>query len=250
MKTKVAFILLIAAALMVVGFFLVNGEEAAVAQTDNETTADTTERVIHVTGYGSVRARPDTAVVRLGVETEADSAEEALDDNNVRMSALISVTLEAGVAEDDIQTDGLRLQPIYDHQVNNDGPPEVAGYRASNLVVVTVRDLDSLGILLDAAIAAGGNTIQNISFEVSERDELMAAAREAAMDNATEKAEQLTALAGAELGEVLTITERGGTSPSPVVLETAQAAESVVPIAPGTQEIQAAIQVSWRIQGD
>lgn len=251
MKTKITFILLAVIALMVAGFFIFSGGEPAVrAQTGSEPTADNTERVINVTGYGTVSARPDTAVVRLGVETQAESAEEALEENNVRMSALISVTMAADVAEEDIQTDGLRLQPVYDNQANGNSSAQVVGYRASNMVAVTVRDLDSLGTLLDAAIEAGGNNIQNISFEVSEREELMAAAREAAMNNATEKAEQLTALANAELGEVLTITEAGGTPPTPVLLESAQTASSAVPIAPGTQEIQAIVQVSWRIQSE
>ena len=245
MKTKITFILLTIAALFTAGLFMFSsGETAVSAQTD----VDSTEaRVIQVTGYGTVSARPDTAVVRLGVETEADTAEEALDENNVRMSGLISVTLEADVAEDDIQTEGLRLQAVYNNQ-NNDAPRQVVGYRASNIVAVTVRDLDGLGTLLDAAIAAGGNTIQNISFEVSDREELMAAAREAAMNNATEKAQQLTTLADAELGEVLTIIEFGGVPPAPVALEAAQTTASAVPVAPGTQEIQATVQVSWRIQ--
>jgi hypothetical protein len=107
MKTKTTFILLTIAALFTAGLFMFSsGETAVSAQTD----VDSTEaRVIQVTGYGTVSARPDTAVVRLGVETEADTAEEALDENNIRMSGLISATLEAGVAEDDIQTEGLRV---------------------------------------------------------------------------------------------------------------------------------------------
>lgn len=244
MKTKITAILLTTAALILAGLALLSsGETAVKAQTDT----DTTERVIQVMGQGSVSARPDTAVVRLGVETDADTAAAALDDNNVRMSALISVTLEAGIAEEDMQTQGLRLQAIYQDQTDTDTLRQVVGYRASNIVAVTVRDLDGLGAFLDEAIAAGGNTIQSINFEVSDRDELIAAAREAAMNDAIAKAEQLTGLAGADLGEVLTITEFGGSSPAPVAFESAQAAADSVPIAAGTQEIQTTIQVSWRI---
>jgi uncharacterized protein YggE len=251
MKAKITFILLAVTTLLLAGLYMYSGGQSAViAQTDSQTADDEPERIIHVTGYGAVTARPDMAIVHLGVETEADSAAAALEENNLRMSSLISVTLEAGVAEEDIRTDGLRLQAIYDNQGNDNASPQVVGYRASNIAAVTVRDLDSLGALLDAAVEAGGNAIQNISFEVTDREELMAAAREAAMNNATAKAEQLTGLANAELGEVLTITEAGGTPPVPVLLETAQTADSAVPIAPGTQEIQAIVQVSWRIQGE
>lgn len=214
----------------------------ATAQTTPDTDA---ERVIQVTGNGAVSAQPDIATVRLGVQTEADTAVDALDQNNVRMSDLISATLEAGVAEEDIQTQGLRLQPVYDR---SDDTPELTGYRASNIVEVTIRDLDNLGATLDAAIAAGGNTIENIRFEVSDREELLAAAREAAMNDAIQKAEQLTALADAELGEVLTITELGGTGPVPVALERVESESAAVPVSPGTQTIEANVQVSWRIQ--
>jgi uncharacterized protein YggE len=249
MKTKITTVVLLAiAAFILTSFAILSGRESAVQAQADTASSDDTERTIQVTGYGVVSARPDTAVVRLGVETEADTAEEALDENNVRMSALISTTLEADVAEDDIQTQGLHLQAVYDNAINNNTPPVVVGYRASNIIAVTVRDLDKLGTLLDAAIAVGGNTIQNISFEVSDRDELMAAAREVAMNNAIEKAEQLTALADADLGEVLTITEFGGTPPSSVTLDAERVTASAVPIAAGTQEIQANVQVSWRIE--
>jgi uncharacterized protein len=206
-------------------------------------------RTIQVSGRGQVSAQPDRAVVRLGVQTEADTAQAALAANNEQMTAVISATLEAGIDEADIQTQGLRLQPVY-NSGSDTQQPELTGYRANNTVQITVRDLDRLGELLDTAVAAGSNTIEGIQFEVSNQADLEAAAREAAMQNAQDKAEQLTKLAGAELGPVQTILETGGSSPRPVTLASQESAVSAasVPVQAGTQFIEASVQVTWEIR--
>ena len=219
--------------------------DLARAQDDGAPTA--AERTLSVSGQGNVSIRPDMAVVWLGVQTEADTAQEALEENSVQMQSVISATLEADVAEDDIQTQGIRLQPIYD-QPQDGQPREVQGYRASNIVEVTVRDLDDLGALLDAAVAAGGNTIENIRFEVGDTDEVLAQAREAAVNNAREKAEHLASLLDAELGQVLTVSELSFTPPTPIVFEEAAADTAAVPVQPGTQSIEASVQITWQLQ--
>lgn len=234
-------ILTVVGLLVGVGATLISSPAPVVAQTDGAA-----PRTIQVSGRGQVSAQPDQAIVRLGVETEADTAEAALEENNDRVTTVISVTLDAGVAEDDIQTQGFNLRPVYD--TPQEGQTQLTGYQASNIVRITVRDLSQLGTLLDAVVSAGSNSIQGIQFEISNQAELEAAAREAAMANAQEKAEQLTSLAGAELGPVQTILETGGFSPvsASVVQEEALGAE--VPIQPGTQTIEASVQVTWQIQ--
>lgn len=221
--------------------------ERATAQDDG--TPAETERTVSVSGQGRVSALPDRAVVLIGVQTEADTAQEALEENSMQMQEVISATLETGVEEDDIQTQVIRLQPIYD-QPQNAQQRELQGYQATNIVEVTVGNLDELGTLLDAAVEAGGNTIESIRFEVSNTDEVVAQAREAAVNNAREKAEQLTSLLGAELGQVLTINETSFTPPTPVVFEEAAAdrAAAAVPVQPGTQFIEATVQITWQIE--
>lgn len=223
-------------------------DQQAQAQTEEEAAQEqaSTERTITVSGQGRISARPDTAVVRLGVQTQADTAQAALDENSANMQAVISTTLDAGIAEEDIQTQGIRLQPIYDRSEDEQQQPEVTGYRASNTVEVTVRDLDNVGSVLDAVVEAGSNTIDSIRFEVSDTDEALAQAREAAVNNAREKAEQLTSLVDAELGEVITIRETGFTPPTPVALETVERA--AVPVQPGTQFVEASVEITWLIR--
>jgi len=217
------------------------------ARAQDDGTPVAAERTLSVSGQGNVSTRPDMAVVWLGVQTEADTAQEALEENSVQMQSVISATLEADVAEDDIQTQGIRLQPIYD-QPQDAQEREVQGYRASNIVEVTVRDLDELGALLDAAVEAGGNTIENIRFEVSNTDEVLAQAREAAVNNAREKAEQLAALLDTELGQVLTVSELSFTPPTPIVFEEAADRAAAVPVQPGTLSVEASVQITWQIQ--
>ena len=207
---------------------------------------DTSLRTVQVTGRGQVSVQPDQAVVRLGVQTEANTAEAALEDNNTQMAAVISATLEAGIEEADIQTQGFNLRPVYESPDNGDSP-ELTGYQASNIVQITVRDLTLLGGLLDAAVSAGSNTIEGIQFEVSNMAELETAAREAAITDAEQKATQMTEQAGAALGQVHTIIEIGGASPLPGAVQN-EVLESTVPIQPGTQFIEVTVQVTWEIQ--
>lgn len=249
-----AALLISLAVLALFAFAISNLDRQAAAQTDEPATQETgseAKRVITVQGHGEVTARPDQATVRLGVQTEAESADEALSQNNVRMQEVISATIEAGVAEDDIQTQGLRLNPVYTRGDDDGGERTLTGFEAQNSVSITVRNLESLGELLDTTVEAGANTIEGIRFQVEDAQALRAEAREEAMNDAIDKAEQLTELAGAELGEVLTISETGVTPPPrPVALEAeaAAGAAQAVPVSPGTETIETDLQVSWRIR--
>jgi hypothetical protein len=231
------------ALLVSLGVLLVSSPtERALAQNESDQL-----RTIEVSGVGQVEAAPDKAIVRLGVQTEAETAGAALTENSENMTAVISATVEMGIEEADIQTQGLSLQPVYERTPNTE-TPELTGYRASNVVQITVNDLSQLGELLDTAVAAGGNTIDGIQFEVSDRTALETEAREAAMQNAQQKAEQLVQLAGAELGPVQTIIETGGASPLTASYGREESLAAAVPIQPGTQFIQASVQVIWEIE--
>lgn len=220
------------------------------AQTDQ--TGDSEPlRTVSVSGQGQVDAQPDVAVVRMGVQTEAESAEQALRDNSSRMQALLDALRNAGISSEDIQTQTVQLQPRYEDQPQQQGQGAtrtLAGYVATNTVQVRARDLDNLGTLLDAAVEAGGNTIEGIRFEVSDTTGLLDQAREAAMNDARHKAEQLASLAGASLGDVLTINESGVPRPTAARETVALSQAQAVPIEPGTQSIDVSIQVTWLLQ--
>jgi uncharacterized protein YggE len=242
-------------ALFTVGLAVL-GASLATGQVQAQTTEETggVERFVEVTGVGRVLARPDRAIVRFGVETQADTAAAALEANNTQMSAVISATQEAGVEEANIQTQVVHLQPVYETAVTITETTEttgqgtqLVGYRAINVLEVTTSDLENLGGLLDTVVEAGSNRIESLQFEVEDQEALLAAAREQAVNNAQAQAEQLAELTGAELGAVRTIIDLGGSFPVPVRFETADAA-AAVPIATGTQIIEVRVQVSWTLQ--
>lgn len=224
--------------------------QPAAAQTDDGE-PPTAERIIHVTGRGQVSAAPDMAVVLLGVQTEAETAADALSANSEQMQTVISATVEAGIAEEDLRTTGLRLQPRYerpDPETEPEGPPEIVGYQAANQVEITVRELDGLGDLLDAAVAAGANTIESIRFEISDQEALLTEARTAAMEDAIAQAGLLTSLAGAELGPVMTIRTIDGARPVAAQAFAAEESAAAVPVQPGRQTVEVTVQVSWAIE--
>jgi uncharacterized protein YggE len=238
---------LIALAVLLFGFrtSLPAASAEVQAQTPSTTSGD---RTVTVSGTGEVTATPDTAVVTLGVTTQAESAADALSQNNTKMQSLISALKSNGVAAKDIQTSSIQLYPVYKSNSSPNSQPTITGYQATNLVTVTIHDLANLGTLLDLSVQAGGNTIQGISFEVSDQTALLEDARKAAVADAQDKAQQLATLTGATLGNVLTIQETSG-QPSPVVFrESVAMSAAPVPIETGTQTIQLQVQITWALQ--
>ena len=150
---------------------------AAQAQSDD----DDTVRSISVNGTGRVKAEPDVADVNLGVTKQGEDAKAAAGEAATTMDAVIKALLEAGIAEADIQTTSLSLNPLYDWDEN---PPEIEGWEASNQVRVTVRDIEAVGDVVDAATAAGATNVNGISFRVEDPTAAEAEARSAAVADA------------------------------------------------------------------
>jgi len=193
------------------------------------------------------------AIVSLGVQTDAQTASQALEQNNTQMKAVIDTLTKAGVASADIQTTTIQLSPRYETPSTTQGQSQatptshLVGYTATNTVQVKVHNLNNLGALLDQAVSAGGNQIQGISFDVSDPTQVMDQARQAAMNDATHKAQQLASLSNATLGPVFSISETSQ-SPIPFAAARAQAAGSNVPVSPGTQTVTVNLQVTWALQ--
>lgn len=217
------------------------------------------ERTLNVSATGQVEVVPDVAVVRLGVETQAETAMDALTQNSDQMTTLIESLTASGVMTDQIQTQQVQILPVYsmptmepvpEPQPSEQEPAEeqntLLGYRAVNVVSVRLEGMEGLGTLLDSAIEAGGNRIDGIWFEMSDPQAALDEARAAAWEEAQRKGQALAELAGLTLGEVISI---GETSFLPVsVAQSMMAgADMGVPIQPGTITLQADIHVTWRI---
>jgi uncharacterized protein YggE len=136
------------------------------------------QRTITVTGTGMVTLTPDIAYINIGVHSQDASASVALTDNSTKAQAIIEVIKAAGVAEKDIQTTNFSIYP--QQQYDNNGNMTGILYVVENTVYVTVRDLSTLGSLLDATVRAGANTINSISFDLADKTAALSQARSTA----------------------------------------------------------------------
>jgi uncharacterized protein YggE len=154
----------------------------------SQTGDDTKLKTISLTGAGSASAQADQAKVNLGVQITKESAKEAIGENADSMSAVIEAIKALGVGEDDIVTTSYTVYPQYDWTENG---RVFKGFTVTNLVQVTVKDLDIVGDVVDAAAGAGANQINGISFELSDakREELKSNAYVAALSDAEDKAQ-------------------------------------------------------------
>ncbi|MDJ0992262.1 MAG: SIMPL domain-containing protein [Dinoroseobacter sp.] len=212
---------------------------AALAQAEQ-----TVDPTIVVTGQGSVTAAPDIAALRLGVTTQDQSAAEALAQNSKRMQAVMDLFAVQGIDARDIQTSDFSVQPVYERDANG-ARSEIIGYTVRNLVMVRVQNLESLGSLLDAVVSEGSNTLQSLSFGLSDTAALETQAEAAAVADAVMRAEGMAAAAGLALGPVQRIEAVGGIAPRPQMEMSARAADfGSVPVAGGELTIRAQVRVT------
>jgi uncharacterized protein len=162
------------------------------------------------------------------------------------MQGVVKALRAAGVAEQDIRTTTLSLQPVYDR--NTTGSPRITGYELRNGVVATVRDLDRLADAVDGALAAGGTTLDGVEFRVDDPSGAEAQARTQAMKAARAKADALASAAGVAIVGVASISEQSSPTPWPVPYAAGRAAdEAATPVMPGTSEVTVSVSVVYLI---
>jgi len=230
------------------------GTTTAAAQTsDDEQSYDPTQ-TITVVGQGAVSVSPDIARVTVGVETSAESVGEAVSENTTQMEAILAALEEIGIPEKDIQTTNFSIyfdrypEPLPRSVSSAEGAVAAPQYRVSNMVNVTIRDLEKVSEVLDGVIEAGANNIWGVSFELDDTEAAQADARTAAVANALARAQALAELSELELGPVMSVSEVIGTSSIPMAF----AAERAMgggggPISPGEVEISYQVQVTYFI---
>lgn len=206
------------------------------------------QRTVTVSASATVSAKPDMARILSGVQTEAVSAQSATSENTKVMANLVDGLKALGVEAKDIQTSNFSVQPRYQH--NRDGrPPRIDGYQVSNEVSILIRDLKSVGDILDKMIGLGANQMRGLSFEVSEAETLRDGARTQAIANARRRAELYAKAAGAEVGEVVEIREGSGGYEGPrPVMAARREMSAAVPIEAGEQELSASVTVTWALK--
>jgi uncharacterized protein YggE len=205
------------------------------------------QRSVTVSANAMVAAEPDMAHVTAGVTSEADTAREALDRNTAAMARMIAGLKAAGIDAKDIATSSFNVDPRYSNP--RDGTaPAITGYRVTNQVHATVRDLARVGEILDQLVSLGANDMGGLTFEVSKAETLRDEARRKAVAHALRRARLFAEAAGAKVGRVLSISEDVTTPPvRPVPMARAARAE-MVPIEPGTQQLEARVTVTWALE--
>lgn len=165
------------------------------------------DRTITVNGNATVRAEADLATVSLGVETRAKTAAEASAANAQAVETVRAALISAGVAEEDITTSGYFVNVLYDYTTETADGFKALGYTVNNTVSVLVRDTDRVGAVIDAALDAGANRCDGISFSSARVLDYQSQALKGAVADARRKAELLAEACGAELGKIRTVTE-------------------------------------------
>jgi uncharacterized protein YggE len=205
--------------------------------------------LLTVSAEGLSEGRPDMATINLGVTTEGQTAQAAMQENARRMQALTQALRRAGVAERDIQTSNVSVYPQQQYRENE--PPLITGYQANNTVTAKVRNIDNTGRVIDAAIAAGGNTVQGVMFSYQEPDAQLDAARRDAIQEARRRADLYANALGMRVHRVVAVSEGGGYAPPiPVMMARMESAAPPppTPIAPGEIETRVSVNVTYELR--
>ncbi len=211
--------------------------------------ASAQSRTLNVSGNGTVYLTPDIAYIYIGVHTEETEVAQAVNHNNTQTQALVDALKNMGIAAADIQTSNFS---VYTTQSYDKLSGESTGtrYAVDNTVYITMRDLTKLGSLLNTAVGAGANNINSITFDVADKTAAMAQARQKAMANASDLADELAKTAGVKLGEIQNITYSdnmytpyygmgGGGAAAP---------NASVPIQPGQTQISVTVSVTYYLK--
>lgn len=218
---------------------------------------DTTEApsTITVSGEGKVTATPDIAQVTVGVQTKRlESSEEVLVQLEKSMAAALKAIKAAGVEDEDISTQQLSMNPMYDYTQNGQ---VFRGYEGSQGLIVKVRDLEKVGDVISAASRAGANQIGNISFTIDDPKALQAEAREKAIADAKEQAIKLADQLDVRLDELVSFSEGGGGYYPPMPYARMEMAMGATPamdkdeslvLPAGQQEIVVNVSMTYEIE--
>lgn len=223
---------------------------AAAATLSATARAEDSPRVISVTGTGLVEAVPDMATIQLGVTQENREAGAAMQAVSQSVAAMMERLEGFGIAPRDIQTRRLTLNPVWSNDPSpKDNRQRITGFAASNNISVRVRDLDSLGTILDAVIDAGANDFNGLQFSVQEPEGLIEQARRAAVADAIAKATQLATAAGVGLGAVQSMSEQDYGRPQPMMMMEAASRGGGVPVAAGEVTLSVSVSMVFAIDG-
>jgi hypothetical protein len=207
------------------------------------TTGESALRTITVSATGSVTLVPDVARVNVGVTVTKPTVKEARDAASTAMTSIIASVKALGIDDKDLKTVSIDLSAQY----STDLTPKIIGYRMSQQLQITVRDLAKAGDVVDTATANGATDVNGLWFEVGDPAGATDQARAAAIGKARTSAQAMASAAGVLLGAVVSITEGSIYYPGPVYYGPAAARDEATPVQAGTQDVQATVTMVFEI---
>jgi uncharacterized protein YggE len=201
------------------------------------------QHTITVSGSGKVTIVPDVARITLGVTINKPTVKAVREAGAKAMTDVIAAIKGLGVADADIKTTDISLYPQY----GNGSPQKIVGYQMNEQVLVTVRDLDKAGDVVDAATAQGANAVNGISFESGDPVKAQDDARAAAVAAAKVSAQAMAKAGDVSLGGVVSITDASPTSPIWYAPAAGAMKDLATPVQPGTQDLSATVTVVFAI---
>jgi len=208
-------------------------------------------RTLDVSGVGVTYLTPDIVYINIGVNTQRENASEAVSINKEQTTAVIQALRDFGVAEKDIRTTNFSIWANQQYDPSGNGQITGTTYVVDNTVYVTVRKIDKLGDLIDAAIEAGANNIYSIQFDVEDKTEANKEARAKAVEEAKSQAQDLADVAGLSLVEIQKISYyESGASPYYYGGKGGGGggAEAAVPIQPGQLAVTVTVNVTYTVK--
>jgi uncharacterized protein YggE len=232
--------------------FAFSSAAAAVAQTAPSVQVSPlgpNSALLSLTADGRSRRVPDLAVFNAGVVTQGSNAAEALSANSRQMERVVAAIKRAGIADRDIQTSAISLQPRYSNPERDamirarelrepyvppaqPDPPRIIGYEARNSVQVRVRKLGEMGKIIDTLASVGANEINGPSFTLDEQQAALDEARTEAIANGQRRAELYARATGMRVARLLSVTEGGGYYPVQEIFVTARSGSAMAPPPP------------------
>ena len=203
------------------------------------TEAPTVQHAIVVAGTGSISAVPDRAQVSFGVSTSAKTASAALRADAAEMTKVIAALKAQGIAAADIRTELVSLSPRY-----SQSGEDVVGYEAANSVAATLRRLDRVGPVIDAAVDAGANQVSGPNLVRADSAGLYRSALRVAINNARAKAGTIASASGLHLRRITDVSETSA-APAPTPLAAKDAGGTATPVEPGTTQVEATVTVTF-----
>ncbi len=192
----------------------------------------------------SLRTPPDQASLSVSTESKAPTAAAALETSKAKTERLVAAIRAAGVADKDVQTEGVNISPDYRYdQVNGRGSQRMVGYNASNSVRIKTRRIDRLSALLDALATAGADRVYGPNFEIADRAPLRFEARKRAMARGVAEASEYAATAGFARVRLLSVEDGVSARASEIVVTGSRVGAPAPPPPPMAERGGEAIQL-------